>query len=135
MLVALGPGWLMSPFYPILLFLCAYPLASMIAFKWANRQAPIADNWLRFIKWLSFIVVGGMTLLLLGVLLWCCSYMLVVPGWFQQTSPFLLGTCLAFIVAVHTLVSRPRSRDHAQARPHDDSPSNVDSSQEPRGYM
>jgi hypothetical protein len=35
--------------------------------------------------------------------------------------PFLLGMCIAVIIAIHTLFSRPRWRDKAEASPKDDS--------------
>jgi hypothetical protein len=64
--------------------------------------------------------------------LYVSSHMKMLPNgdgsWLLQ----LLGMLIALVMSVFTLFSRPRSR--AEARPKDDSPSNFDSSPEPRGY-
>lgn len=118
-------------------------LLSFLGFSRAFEKGEIAGTWLRFASRLSFVAVGAMVLALLGGFLWCLSLMLVMPmmhvlgqdrySW-SVLLPLLLGMCLAVIVAVHALFSRPRLREGTQARPKDTSPSDFDSSQEPHGY-
>ncbi len=115
-------------------------LLSFLGFCRVFDKGEVAGTWLRFASRLSFVTVGAMVLLLLGGLLWCLSLVLVAPGSLQMSFlwykllPFFLGMCIAVIVAISTLFWQPRSRDSAQARPKDASPSDFDSSQEPRGY-
>lgn len=79
-----------------------------------------------------------MVLMVLGGLLLNLSGMLSSP--LISSSPpfsallFLPAMCAAVIVALRTLFGLFRSRESTQARPKDASPSDVDSSQEPRGY-
>jgi len=119
-----------------------YPLISVLMINRALRRAAIPDKQLRFASRLSFVVVGGIALMLLGELLRVLTFLplwLDVIGWlpwdtmltWSEWLPYLLGICLAFIVAVSALLGRPRSRESTQARPKDASPSDVDSSGEP----
>lgn len=105
-----------------LLLFYAYPIISAISVNHAIRQAEIADKWLRFASKLSYVVVFGMALILLGGLLWGPAFLLISGmdySWYNWL-PFLSGMCVAFIVAVHALFSRSRARDYAQPRPKDD---------------
>ena len=115
----------LSPFQTLLL-IYGYILICTILLNRAIRRAAIADLWLRFASRISFIVVGGMVLLLLGTLLWGISFVLNAPEWLQIGWPWYvalpLGMCIAVIVAVHALFTRLRLRNNAQPRPQDDSP-------------
>ena len=121
-----------------------YPLISVLMINRAIRRAAIPDKQLRFASRLSFVVVGGIALMLLGALLWGLTFLPLGPGvigwlpWDSSLSwsswlPYLLGICLAFIVAVSMLFGWPRSRESRQARPKDASPFEIASSGEPRG--
>lgn len=127
-LTPLGPN-----FGPIVLVLFVYPFISAILWRRALQRAEIASTVLRFASWLGFVVVGAMMLLLLGTFLFCLSYVLAALMSWSDFLPFLLVMCLAVIVAVHALFSHARSRERGQARAKDVSPSDFDSSQEPRG--
>lgn len=111
-------------------------VVSTIAIIRAIRQARIADTWLRLANHLSRLVAAGMVLILAGVVLWGIALVLVVPGWPAALAPWLLlasGIFLAVMVALWASfwqVQPPTS----QPRPHDISPSEIDSSGEPRGY-
>jgi hypothetical protein len=157
-IVSLVLGWL-GAYYPIIILgFYIYPLICTTLFNRAIRQTTIADKWLRFARKLSFVMVGGMALALLGGILWGVSLLLLAPTlslaadtWFTAGDPwyawsawldypwyswlpFVLGMLIAFIVAARTLLARPRSRDHGEARPHNASPSDIASSHETREY-
>jgi hypothetical protein len=118
---------------PSLLVLFVYPLISAIVLNRAFHRVELSSTALRFGSLLSFVVVGAMVLLLLGEFLFCLSFVLAaLTPWSAWLLP-LFGMCLAVLVAVHALLWRPRSRERAQARPRDASPSDFDSFQEPRG--
>ncbi len=112
--------------------LSGYFILSALMLNSAIRRAAIADQWLRHAFRLSFVVVGAMGLLLLDGLLLSFFLLLVAP--ITVVLSFLLGLCIAVIVAVHALFSRSSPRESTQARPKDASLSDVDSFQEPRGY-
>jgi hypothetical protein len=125
-----------------LLVFYGYPLISVLMINRALRRAAIPDKQLRFASRLSFVVVGGIALMVLGALLWGLTFLPLgqgVIGWLPWDSslswsswlPYLLGICLAFIVAVSMLFGWPRSRESRQARPKDASPFEVASSGEP----
>ena len=124
------------PFFPILPVLLFYggTVVSTIAITRAIRQARIADRWLRLANHLSWLVVGGMVLMLIGVVLWGFALALVVPGWVAVLVlrlPFALGMLLAVLVALWASFWQVRP---PASQPLDASPSEVDSSGEPRGY-
>lgn len=123
------------PNLPVLLFYGG-TIVSTIAINRAIRQARIADRWLRLANHLSRLVALGMVLMFIGVVLWGAALALVVHGWFALLVPWLFmasGTFLAMIVALWASfwrVQPPVSQPH----PHDAPPSEVASSEEPRGY-
>ena len=124
------------PFFPILPVLLFYggTVVSTIAITRAIRQARIADRWLRLANHLSWLVVGGMVLMLIGVVLWGFALALVVPGWVAvlvPRLPFALGMLLAVLVALWASFWQVRP---PASQPLDASPSEVDSLGEPRGY-
>jgi len=115
-------------------------LLSFLGFCRVFDKGEVAGKWLRLASWLSFVTVGAMVLLLLGELLRRLSLVLIAPGslqmpflWYKLLL-FLLGMCIAVIVAVSTLFWQPHWRHSAQARPKDASPSDFDLAHEPRGY-
>jgi hypothetical protein len=131
-------GTFLGPFFLPFLF-CSYPLISTILFNRAIHQAALADRWQREVFRLSFAMVGGMVLLLLGAVIECLTLLLAAPAWFQLVFSWpvwlpLLSMCVAVIVAVYTLFSRPRSAGKGQAGPKDASPSGTDSAPYTRGY-
>jgi hypothetical protein len=121
-----GTPFFNSIWFSFLVFY-GYPLTSVLMINRAIRRAAIPDKQLRFASRLSFVVVGGIALMLLGALLWGLTFLPLGPGvigWLPWSSglswsswlPYLLGICLAFIVAVSMLFSRPRSHDNAQPK-------------------
>lgn len=126
------------PFFPILPVLLFYggTVVSTIAIIRAVHQARIADTWLRFANHLSRLVVGGMVLMFIGVVVWGFALALAVPGGVAMLVyrlPLAFGMLLAVMVALWASfwqVQPPAS----QPRPHDASPSELDSSGEPWGY-
>lgn len=123
------------PFFPILPVLLFYggTVVSTIAINRAIRQARIADRWLRLANHLSWLVVVGMLLMFAGVVLWGFALALVAPDLLVPRLPFALGMLLAVMIALWASfwqVQPPTS----QPGPRDVSPSEVDSSGEPRGY-
>lgn len=116
-----------------------YPVVSTLLFNRAISQAALVHRWLRDVFKLAYVMVSGMVLLLLSALLWCLTLVLVAPEGLQLLSTWqnwlsLFGMCVAVIVAVYTLFSRPRSSGNAKARPKDASPSDADSSPYTQGY-
>jgi hypothetical protein len=84
---------------------------------------------------LSWLVVVGMVLMLIGVVLWGVALVLTVPGWFVVLVPRLplpCGMFLAVMVALWASIFRVQP-PASQPSPHDASPSGIDSSGEPRG--
>ncbi len=74
----------------------------------AFRRAEIADTWLRFGSLLGFVAVGAMVLMMVGGFLWLLSLVLGTPtNPSYSLLPFFLGMCVAVLVAVHALFSRP----------------------------
>ncbi len=110
-----------------------YPLISTLLLTRAIRRATIRNKWLRIANWLSFVVVGGLVLMLLSTLLWSLSLLLTAPAVLSNWRFWLpvLGMELAVIFATSTLFSWSRSRERAQEHPKDASPSDVDSFLEP----
>lgn len=106
--------------FPLIFLLLAYVSREVRAL----RQAAPAHTRL------SFVVVSGMVLTLLGGLLLSLSSMLG----FGSPLLFPPAMCGAVIVAILIFFGLFRSRESTQARPKDASPSDLDSSQEPRGY-
>jgi energy-coupling factor transporter ATP-binding protein EcfA2 len=110
-------------------------VVSTIAIIRAIRQARIADTWLRWANHLSWLVVGGMVLMLIGVVCWGLALALVTSGWFAGLIPWLpfpFGMLLAMMVALWASFWRVQP-PASQPWPHDASPSEVASSGEPRG--
>lgn len=117
----------------ILLVFVAYPLFSTIMFNRAFRQAQPSPTALRFGSLLSFVVVGGLVLLLLGGLLYYLSQVPYGALWSSLLPP-LLGMCVAVLVALCALFWQPRWHRRTQAWPKDASPSDVDASGGVGGY-
>jgi hypothetical protein len=120
--------------FPVLLFYGGAAV-STIAIIRAIRQARIADRWLRLANHLSWLVVGGMVLMCIGAACWGFALVLIVPGWFAVLLPWLLlasGMFLAMMVALWAAFWKVQPST-SQPRPHDASPSEDDSSREPRG--
>ncbi|BCL79241.1 hypothetical protein ccbrp13_17060 [Ktedonobacteria bacterium brp13] len=110
-------------------------VVSTIAIIRAIRQARIADTWLRWANHLSWLVVGGMVLMLIGVVCWGLALVLMAPGWFAVLIPWLpfpFGMLLAVMAALWASFWRVQP-PASQPWPHDASPSEVASSGEPRG--
>jgi hypothetical protein len=127
-ILRIGPGFL---FLLLLLLLYVHPLISAILLASVNREARALRQTGTAHSWLSFVIVSGMALMLLGGLLLNLSLMLS-SGPPLQPLLFLPAMCGAVIVAIYTLFGLFRSREsmQAQARPKD---ADVDSSQEPGG--
>jgi len=125
------------PFFPILPVLLFYggTIVSTSAINRAIRQARIADTWLRFANQLSRLVVLGMVLMLIGVVLWGVALALAVPGGVAMLVyrlPLAFGMLLAVMVALWASIFQVQP-PASQPRPHDVSPSELDSSGEPWG--
>jgi len=111
-------------------------LVGTIAIIRAVYRATIADKWLRLANRLSWLVVGGIVLMLIGVVCWGFALVLIVHGWFALFTPWLLlpsGLFLTTMVALWAAfwnVQLPASQPH----PHDASSSEGASPGEPRGY-
>ena len=121
-----------------LAFMClfyVYPFISTLLLTRAIHLATIHDSWLRSANRLSFMVVGGLLLMLLGTLLRMLSFFLIAPAVLSAWQFWLpmLGLDLAVIFATVTLFSWFLSQESMQARPKDTSPSDVDVFRE-RGY-
>jgi len=91
----------------LICLLYGYPLISTLLLNSAIRRAAIRDKRLRFANSLSFVVVGGLVLMLLGTLLWSLSLLLVAPAVLSAWHFWLpvLGMDLAVIFATSTLFS------------------------------
>jgi hypothetical protein len=110
-----------------------YPLISTLLLTRAIRRATIRNTWLHIGKWLSFVVVGGLVLMLLSTLLWSLSLLLTAPAVLSNWRFWLpiLGLDLAVIFATSTLFSWFRSPESTRAHPKDASPFDTGSPQEP----
>ena len=114
----------------LFLLLFVHPLITALLLAYVSREARALRQAAPAHTRLSFVVVSGMVLTLLGGLLLSLSSMLG----FGSPLLFLPAMCGAVIVAILTLFGLFRSRGSTQALPKDASPSDLDSSQEPRGY-
>jgi uncharacterized membrane protein len=111
---------------PLVLFL-VQPLITALLLMWVSREVRALSPTASPHRRLSFVVVSGLVLALLGELLW---YLFAMQGG-GMLSVVPLVLFAAVIVAICTLLE---SRKSTQARPKDASLSEVDWPQEPRGY-
>lgn len=95
---------------------------------WVSREARALRQTASAYRRLSFVVVSGMVLALLGEILWYLFAMLGGGLLLFAVPPVIFA---AVFVAIYTFLE---SRKSTQARPKDASTSDVDPSQEPRGY-
>src|SRR5215471_8295242 len=107
------------------------PLLSAILLAYVSRQARALRQTATAHNKLSFVVVGGMTLMLLGGLLMNLFAMLSA-GPPLQLGLYLPAMCGAVIIAMYTLFGFFRQRKSTRAHPKDASPFSVDSSGESR---
>ncbi len=101
------------------------PLITALLLMWVSREAHALRQTASAHRRLSFVVVSGMVLALLGELLW---YLFAMVGGGMLLVVVPPVTFAAVIVAIYTLLE---SRKSTQARPKDASPSDVDSPGEP----
>ena len=133
----IGPG---LPLLLLLLLLLLYvhPLISALLLACVSREVRALRQTATAHSRLSLVIVSGMALMLLGGLLLNLFVMLSTP--LVSPAPpfsallFLPAMCAAVIVAIRTLFGLSHSCESTRARPKDASPSDVDSSGEPRGY-
>jgi len=129
-LLALGFGAIPDPLMSLvipLLFLLFFvqPLITALLLTWVSREARALRQTASAHSRLSFVVVSGMVLALLGGLLWALFAMLS-GGMPSVVFPPVMFA--AVIVAICTLLE---SRKSTQARPKEASASDVDSPGEP----
>ena len=131
---------LLGPLVFLLLFvvLIVNPLISALLLLCVSREVRALRQEAPAHTWLSFVVVSGMALMLLGGLLLNLSLMLGTPPLFLQL--FLPAMCAAVLIALSMLLAtmvtlwasfRHRHPPASQPRPKDASPSDVDSPGEP----
>lgn len=125
-------------------FFYGFPLISTIAIVRGIRKAPISEKVLRFTTIPSYLVVGGLLLMIGGMLLWGGTVAFFLPEVFPQilallTLPVnswllqLMGMLIALVVMLWTLFSRSHVRNQVGPRPKDASPSDVAAARS-RGY-
>ena len=126
-LLALGFGAIPAPVVVPLLFPLFFiqPLITALLLMWVSREARALRQTASAHRRLSFVVVSGMVLALLGELLW---YLFAMVGGGMLLVVVPPVTFAAVIVAICTLLE---SRKSTQARPKDASPSGVGSPGEP----
>ena len=122
----------MLAFVPFVLLLVAHPLITALFFMRVSREARALREMTPAHTRLSFALVSGMGIALLGGLLLNLSAVLGSLPFVWQFAPFLPAMGAAVIVAIYTLF---QSRKSAEPRPKDASPSDVDSEHSPRGYQ
>jgi hypothetical protein len=118
----------MLAFLPFVLLLVAHPLITALFFMRVSREARALREMTPAHTRLSFVLMSGMGITLLGGLLLNLSLCVELGSW--QFAPFLPAMGATVIVAIYTLF---QSRESTQARPKDASPSDADSLRE-RGY-
>jgi hypothetical protein len=118
----------MLAFLPFVLLLVAHPLITALFFMRVSREARALREMTPAHTRLSFVLMSGMGMTLLGGLLLNLSLSVELGFW--QFAPLLPAMGAAVIVAMYTLF---QSRESTQARPNDASPSDADSLRE-RGY-
>ena len=132
-LFLLGMGFpfvTMLAFLPFVLLLVAHPLITAFFFIRVSREARALREMTPAHTRLSFILMSGMGIALLGGLLLNLSVVLSFLPFFWQFAPFLPAMGAAVIVAIYTLF---QSRKSTQPRPKDASLSDAAASRE-RGY-
>ena len=120
----------MLAFLPFVLLLVAHPLITALLFMQVSREARALREMTPAHTRLSFVLMSGMGITLLGGLLLNLSVVLSFLPFVWQFAPFLPAMGAAVIVAIYTLF---QSRKSAQQRPKDASPSGGAFSRE-RGY-
>jgi len=132
-LVLVFPLGILQILSSLLLWLMLYghPLISAILLAYVSRQARALRQTATAHNKLSFVVVGGMTLMLLGGLLMNLFAMLSA-GPPLQLGLYLPAMCGAVIIAMYTLFGFFRQRKSTRAHPKDASPFSVGSSGELR---
>ncbi len=117
---------------PLLVLLTlVHPLITALLLMRVSREARALSQTAPAHTRLSFVLVSGMGITLLGGLLWNLSAVLGSLPFVWQFAPFLPAMGAAVFVAICTLF---KSRKSTPARPKDASPSDVDSEHPPRGY-
>jgi len=117
-------------FLPFVLLLVAHPLITALFFLRVSREARALREMTPAHTRLSFVLMSGMGIALLGGLLLNLSVVLGMLPFVWQFAPFLPALGAAVIVAICTLF---QSRKGAKPRPKDASPSDGAFSRE-RGY-
>jgi hypothetical protein len=120
-LFLLGRGFpfvTMLAFVPFVLLLVTHPLITALFFMRVSREARALREMTPAHTRLSFVLMSGMAMTLLGGLLLNLS--VVLGSW--QFAPFLPALGAAVIVAMHTLF---QPRKNAKPRPKDASPSEL----------
>jgi hypothetical protein len=118
----------------LLLWLLVYghPLISALLLAYVSREARALIPTATTHSKLSFVVVGGMALMLLGELL-LNLFALLSSGPPPQLLLFLPAMCGAVLIAMYSLFRFFRQRKNTRAHPKDASPFDVDSEHLPRG--
>ena len=117
---------------PLLVLLTlVHPLITALLLMRVSREARALSQAAPAHTRLSFVLVSGMVITLLGGLLWNLSAVLGSLPFVWQFAPFLPAMGAAVFVAICTLF---KSRKSTPPRPKDASPSDVDSEHPPRGY-
>jgi len=117
---------------PLLVLLTlVHPLITALLLMRVSREARALSQTAPAHTRLSFVLVSGMVITLLGGLLWNLSAVLGSLPFVLQFAPFLPAMGAAVFVAICTLF---KSHKSTPARPKDASPSDVDSEHPPRGY-
>jgi hypothetical protein len=117
-------------FLPFVLLLVAHPLITALFFMRVSREARALREMTPAHTRLSFVLMSGMGITLLGGLLLNLSVVLGLLPFVWRFAPFLPAMGAAVIVAIYTLF---QSRKSAKPRPKDASPSDGAFSRE-RGY-
>jgi hypothetical protein len=132
-LVLVFPLGILQNFSSLLLWLMLYghPLISAILLAYVSRQVRALGQTATAHNKLSFVVVGGMMLMVLGGLL-LNLFALLSAGPPLQLVLYLPAMCGAVIIAMYTLFGVFRQCKSTRAHPKDASPFSVDSSGESR---
>ena len=112
----------MLAFLPFVLLLVAHPLITALFFMRVSREARALREMTPAHTRLSFVLMSGMGITLLGGLLLNLSVVLGLLPFVWQFAPLLPAMGAAVIVAIYTLF---RSRKSTQPRPKDASPSDM----------
>lgn len=127
-LVLVFPLGILQILSSLLLWLLLYghPLISALLLAYVSREARALIPTATTHSKLSFVVVGGMALMLLGGLL-LNLFAMLGSGPPPQLLLFLPAMCGAVLIAMYSLFGLFRQRKNMRAHPKDASPFDVDS--------